>query len=363
MGGKLFKGISIPMDKIKHDTIKKEILEIISNNLQKNIYKIEEVKFIKNKTSFNDIDFIFDYDRNKFGIANPIRIILFSESESGNFSNIFQNGPIISCLYKKQYHIDFMIVENNANIPFKNYSSMQYYYDYELGNFLGKIAKRFNCTLKPTGLYFTPRNLITGEKFNSAKDIFLTNNIENISNFLGYNISKYFQGFENENEFFEYLGSSLNFKAEYYVSDELSKSTSRLRDKKRPKYQRFLEYYNIDYARDRMNKDSTSFKLPYKECIQRCKDFNLIESTELILNKLNEYNLHKELLKLNSLKFNGDICSTVTGLQKEKLGEFIVSYKECINAKIEFFLFVQNNDSLTIKNSILNFYEKGYKIK
>lgn len=361
MGGKLFKGKSVPMNRVEHDIIQKEILNIISNALEIDRYKIEEVKFMKDKTSFNDIDFIFDYYRAKLNNNPLIDLISF---ESNLFSNIFHNGPIISCLYKEKYHIDFMLVEykneEKKPIPFSNFISMQYYYDYEMGNFLGKIAKRFNCTLKPSGLYLTARNLVTNEKFEN-KNIFLTNDIEKISNFLGYSISKYFEGFETENNFFEYLGTSKNFNARFYVADELSKSTSRLRDIKRPKYQRFLEYYNLVYNRDRKSKDSTTFKLPYKYCIERCERFNLMNNSEIIFEQLNKINLFNELLRLNSYKFNGNICIEITGLKDKELGNFIYCYKEYIGNDNNFLFFVQYNDSKTIRDSILNFYDNVYK--
>jgi hypothetical protein len=252
MGGKLFKGKSVSMNRNEHDIIKEEIVKIISDSILENLYKIEEVKFMRDKMTFNDIDFIFDYDHIQLN-NNPLINLLYLESDY--FSEIYHNGPIISCLYKEKYHIDFMMVEykNKNSIPFSNFISMQYYYDYEFGNFAGKIAKRFNCTLKPSGLYLTAKNILSDEKFEN-KNIFLTNDIYTISNFLGYNLKRYLEGFETENDFFEYLGTSPNFNSRFYVADELSKSTSRLRDKKRPKYERFLQYYDLVYEDSRTKK-------------------------------------------------------------------------------------------------------------
>ena len=140
----------------------------------------------------------------------------------------------------------------------------------------------------------------------------------------------------------------------------MSKSTSRLRDNKRPKYKRFLKYYDLDYDRDRKSKESTCFKLPYKYCIERCKRFNLIDSTEEIYEQLNKFQLSLELNKLNSLKFNGNLISNLTGLRNKELGEFIISFKrDKFNSdENKFRNYLESNDFRTIEDSILEHYQR-----
>eukprot|EP01038_Epipyxis_sp_PR26KG_P014592 gene14592-19593_t len=184
--------------------------------------------------------------------------------------------------------------------------------------------------------------------------VMLTNNVEEICDYLHLNYEQWSKGFSNNLEIFEWLTKCRFFKASAFHS---LNSDHRKRLKIRPFYQAFLDYIsslkdfnNITNATNDNNISITVTSVgigtgaidnektgerQFNYQLQSIKDFNkqyLLD--EIIANK--------ELLKERSNKFNGKLLMSKYLIPQLEVGVFIIGFKSYI---------ISNNNNNKCSNS------------
>ena len=170
------------------------------------------------KETFGDMDIL--YSGNAFD-PNMVKSV-FSPTE------IVSNGEVISFDYQ-ELQIDLI------NTKTMGYSLAYYSYN-DLGNLIGKLARRFGLKHGHTGLRLPLRY---GDHFTA--EILVTTNHREALEFLDLDVDRFDAGFEDLQEIFEYVASSRYFNPNAYKLENIS-AKGRVRDRKRSTYQAFLQF-------------------------------------------------------------------------------------------------------------------------
>lgn len=149
------------------------------------------------------------------------------------------NGNVLTFDFE-QFPIDLILIDE------EDWEMAPYFYNYDpLGSLVGKIAKKFDLTFSPHGLYFSFRSKGSGV----CRDILVSNNPEQIFRFLGFNFERYQKGFETLHSIFKFIVSSSHFNGDFFALENLS-SKKRNSMSKRKRYLKFLVY--IEKKRSRI---------------------------------------------------------------------------------------------------------------
>lgn len=333
MGGKLLNKIfGLPEKRLSKEEFLGISNEIISKSksLCPNL-KIGIIPWFKNKENFSDLDLLCEVINHN----NPW--IAFAKNISD--FNPHVNGGIISFPYK-EFQVDLITVGS------ENYETSRNYYNCENGNFLGRLAYNLGLRYKHSGLYLNLPLSYWDKSLpeNQFKEILITKDLKQIFNILGFNLEKFYEGFNNENEMYEWIINSYYFHPSYFKFESLNHQ-NRTRNKKRPIYQKFVEICEKE--------DENSYLIQKPNML----DLVLHDYPEIkneIEKVREEILIHSERKK----KFNGKIINEVLGgLEGEKLGKFIISFKR---KHQNFNEFLDNHNQTEIYAEILNHYSNFY---
>ncbi|CAF1367279.1 unnamed protein product [Didymodactylos carnosus] len=100
----------------------------------------------------------------------------------------------------------------------------------DLCGFVGNIYNKIGLKYSQQGLWMN----IHAEEFNhstSSAELFLSNNVKQIFDFLGYDYQTYINGFDNETDSFAWIKSTKYFKRKYF--DDQQKHRNRMLVRKR----------------------------------------------------------------------------------------------------------------------------------
>lgn len=247
------------------------------------------VREIKSKIDFGDIDFIYCSCKDDIFFAELIK----TEYE---YHGHIKNGNITSFAIGDNHQIDIIRMSETHRD-----SALNYYNDNDKGNLIGVIYNRLGFIFGHTGLDLRL----------PFDRLHLTHDFNMILAFLKYPsfvIEKMKSGFQNYDEMFEMVMQSPYFDNEYYQFENLN-NENRTRNRKRKTYQSFVEYLEshqkktLPFSKEKMMYDALIFFNKEKEYIS-------------LMQRQEANRLHRE-------RFNGDLISEITGLQREGLGNFI----------------------------------------
>lgn len=282
------------------------LVEEVINKFDIFLYnRVEVIQSYNNKESFGDMDILYStYD------DNPISKSCFRQLFQPN--ELVQNTNVISLDYK-QFQIDFIHVSKEEF----DYA-LNYFGNNDLGNLIGKIARQFGLKHGHNGLFLPLR-----DGNNMFAEVILTLDYNKSLEFLGLDVDRYKQGFNELSDIFEFVSKSPYFNPDKYKLENLS-NKGRVRDKKRTTYQEFLKYCETltgEYWIS--NEDKTVYFehifFYYPEAYEDYK----IQMARLAM------------VKYSKEKFNGDIVSNLTGLTDKDLGKFMSYIKDDFNFRKE----------------------------
>lgn len=329
MGGKaLSYGLTSRCDKDKFLRVSDEV----TNELRKTFDRAEVTKFTNDKSDFGDIDIIVSLSESVNDIKGYIQSV-FKPNE------IYENSEC--------YSFDYDSVQ--IDLIFCDLSDFDCFYSYfgynDLGNYVGKLAHSFGIKYGTTGLYMN--HVFRNEKIK----IPISRDQRKIYDFFGLDYDKKLSGFNNIEEIFHFVMSSKYFNGEMMKLENLNR-INRERDKKRPSYNKFIEFIEKNPKRNQYepNRDKKSyFKLI-------CDYFPEANIERAIIEF--EYKTIKK--KLSSYIFNGNIVSEITGLKGKELGNFIAHFQFVMSDYIAdsgvFEDFVISNGDDGIRNLISETY-------
>jgi hypothetical protein len=255
-----------------------------------NVNRCGIIPAYREKESFGDCDLLYSTYDNK-----PIdsRIL----GELFNTTNVSRNSEVTSIEYK-EIQIDFI------HIPNDHYDYAFRFFSYnDFGNLASKLFRYFGLKHGHMGLH-----LVLRDGDNKFGEILLSLDHDRALQFVGLDPATFNAGFDNLKELFDYVVTSPQYSPEWYLLENVS-AAGRIRDKKRPTYQKFLEY-GLSYTGPSATKvvDKSIF-------LEQIFDFfpEAYPAYKDVMQRLAMQKMVKE-------KFNGDILSTWTGLAGKELG-------------------------------------------
>lgn len=288
---------------------------------------------------FNKIHLIKSYhDKLDHGDAD----FLVSEPKSSNHrldkevlgAELIQNNQNITSYLINGFQVD--IINTNRNY----FTSSVFYYDYDpLGNLLGKLTHKFRMSLGYNGLYYTLRD---NENTYKLGEIQISTDERRIIEFLGLDWERRKQGFNTQEEIFDYVISSKYFDARIFSFENMN-HIARTRDKKRKSYNQFMSYIE-----------------PYKDKVY---DWPLIEERLGLVNQcfpevklfeqINELKEKRRQAEELAEKFNGTLVIEWTGITGKALGQLLGEYKK------NYHQLIKDESAENIKKHFLEWYKEN----
>lgn len=294
MGGKAFKDAVRINSKEEYQNLFNEQKEIF-NHITNDLYLPRQ---LTSKTSFGDLDIILSKDYID-QIAEKLESLDFPLLITRNKLTEEITYNVISYLYDNKYQVDLIFINNDSI----NYA-IDYFSFGDQGNISGMLLRKYSVKNSFTGLYFIYRQ----DNGNYKKDILIFDKYEDYLKLLDLDVQKFNEGFNTQEEVFEWITSSSFFESNIYELKKLN-NKRRSRDSKREYYTNFLKYLSdkdLPYESNKFLKlDTEEFKQRYIEC-----------------------DLEYEELKQFKNKFNGFLVTNLRKLEGESLGKFMSNFRK-----------------------------------
>lgn len=310
-------------------TISAEVMEKLIRNIDA-VNRCDLIEAYRTKESFGDADILYSTSPGQ-GIHTADIQRVFNPNE------IVKNGDVISFDYK-ELQIDLIYSPGDCYEYALNYFSFN-----DLGNLVGKLAKRFNLSHGHKGLYLPLR-----DGTNMFDSILITHDHAATLKFVGLNPDTFAAGFDTLEEIFNFVATSPQYNPEIYALENIS-SIGRIRDKKRDTYRKFLEF----------GSNFTGSVTPYVKGFDKSiflerifKAFpDALPRFQAAVHKLTVQRAVKE-------KFNGSLVSEMTKLTGQELGNFMKLLKNDFNFTTEVLLYL---DPYQIETKVLVKFNEVFK--
>ncbi|CAF1137716.1 unnamed protein product [Rotaria sordida] len=323
MGGNALKNVvTRRYSRAEYFILKERIL----NKLQGRIDQYDVPKEFPCKESFGDLDVLMVCP-SSINIQNLIEE-LFHPTE------MCHNGDVCSFDFE-QFQIDFILVSKEQ---FEN--AIVYLSYSDLGGLIGNICHKIGLKYGLQGLWM---NVHTKEfdPTTTSTRLMLSTNIKDIFNFLGYNYDQYIKGFENENEFFQWIIEGKYFRSLYFDDNQLNHA-HRQRTSKRPIYIKFREYLNKQNLNETFEDQNELIRYVREQALIY---FNKQEDYERGLNQREEKRLFRE-------KYSGRLFSDIDDKQHMIPVHMKNFERRFAQTDEEFHKWIMDNDHQTIKTEI-----------
>lgn len=285
--------------------LNKEEYEDVAKKLGDSFLWGEVIKSYEDKSSFGDLDFLYPigwgYEDSGYvatrlmesGFHLPVPFVKNSDITSYGIST-----------HKGVFQVDFV------GVPEESFSFAYNYFAYnDLGNLLGRVARRIGLKLGHNGLWFiqyAPEN----DTVKLAEHL-LTADWDEAIEHLGYEVERYHKGFKSLPDIFDFVMSSRFYDFNKFDLTQRNYK-ARVRDAKRPNYRAFLEYANAHPC---------EYKI---DTVEHYRTYSFGRFPKLYEDYFDVLDKHQEHLKFK-LKYNGKIVSSITGLKGKELGKFMTS--------------------------------------
>jgi hypothetical protein len=321
MGGNAFKDKTVrlsPAEYFDYSTeVKLTLMSLFSGR------EIRIVPAYATKPDFGDLDLLMESDNLPPTWMKDIQ-------EAFEVEESFKNGEVFSFLYRN-FQTDVILASKSHYSFAFNYLAWN-----DLGNLIGRVAHKAHLKFGHRGLTYPFRD---GNYL--IDDILVTQDFNAALRFLGYDAARFQAGFETLEDIFEYATSTPYFNRYAYALENLS-HVMRVRDRKRPTYQRFVQWLETNPRLSPPIKRTPEEWLA--EAIRVFPDFE---------ERLADAKYKEAQRKIIKHRFNGQIVRDLTGLEDKALGAFIQYLKGQLP---DFNGFILANDSATIRFFIQDHY-------
>ena len=229
-----------------------------------------------------------------------------------------QMGPVLDIVWNLQgYNVLIAYLGQNVQVDLNivgegNMDFAFWYFSYnDLGNLIGRIAHRQGLKFGHDGLWYPHRINTT-----AVGDYLLTNDIEKALWYLGFDVQKYFDGFENLEDMFRWVVDCVNFEGAAYPLEHRNHK-ARTRDSKRKNYNAFLEWlYNGGFDLTWVESDKGDWlKTHFMHWPELKKQYDAAEE-----------NFKRRAMW--KVRFGGEVAMALTGLKDRELGLFVSYLRE-----------------------------------
>lgn len=258
----------------------------------------------RSKEDFGDLDVVIEKEH-----ASRERLEDFART-FGHARQIVVNGPVLSYDHRSTPSDETGFQVDLIRTPSQEFDVSLAYFSYnDLGNLIGRIAHKMGFSYGHRGLLYPMR-----DGTHLIGTVHMSSDFEQCLGFLGYNASRFREGFEGREEIYEYVVSSPYFNPSIYLLENRN-HTSRTRDRKRPTYMGFLEYLRSLPAQE-------YFRFPEEKSAWLPKAFEEFEGFEARVGEV----LSRHALSARVKEaFNGKIMAERTGLSGKALGAFMAN--------------------------------------
>ena len=232
MGGNALKEYTSRKKRDEYQVIVDSVLQVLRDDHRAHA---EELPYYRTKETFGDADILVD---NTGLDTSPVTHLgkrmpqwfasVLKDFDSNHF---YLNSPVYGFAYQ-----DLQIDLITCN-PDEFDSSLNYYAWNDLGNLMGRIAHKMGFKYGHRGLEHVMRH----DDSHAYGSVLITNNVDEILSFLGYEPRVFHDGFDTLEQVWQYASSSRYFNPAIYQLDNLN-SKSKVRDKKRTTYMGFLKW-------------------------------------------------------------------------------------------------------------------------
>lgn len=259
MGGALLKTWNLPEKRIhssEYEKIKNELIEKLTQDSYMTdqfgdddepfLLHFTSAPYVRDKETHGDLDLIagrFNYKgcttHWKLKSGKTTDFSVYIQEQFGY--KPFVNDKVYSFPYKG-FQIDVTFC-NMGDIPsYVSYSSWG-----DLGNIMGRVFHKMGLHYGHSGLSFWIRqglfdsNLQWSDSDHLYDKVVLTKDTKEICEIGGFDYNRWKQGFDTEQEAFDFVIDSKYFNKELFELENLN-HTNRTRNRKRGMYMRFIEY-------------------------------------------------------------------------------------------------------------------------
>lgn len=298
MGGNALKEFGIETrraDKYEYFKLTEEVTKVLdANNIANRI-----TRSVRNKSSYGDADILVEHNPYCEGKPDWVWNI---KRYFGEDTPVFSNGGVYSFPYKN-FQVDFITIE------WGNVSICDSYFAFSSGMLMGRILAMFGIKYGHNGLWYKIKY-----NGNTIKEIKLTSDPKIVFEIGGFDYAKFQEGFESEEEFFLWIMSSKYFTKSLFQFENLDHK-NRTRNRKRPDYNRFLQFIDSHLGNEIIVLDESPRN-------------KLLSYFPTIVDAENEAIAEAKKAEELAQKFNGNIVMEITGLTGKDLGDYISFFKK-----------------------------------
>lgn len=342
MGGNLLKTWNLPEKRIPTDEyirIQNELLDkfqqdrSISRMVGPSSIKLigssrgVVAPYIRNKETHGDLDIIMGSYQD-----SDVVVEWKGEQDFGKYLEKefgykpFKNSNVYSFPYDGfQVDVTFHpISEFNMAVDYSSWG--------DLGNIMGRVFHKMGLHFGHSGLSFWIRqglfdnNLQWSDSDHIYDKVVLTRDMQEICEIGGFDCSRWMQGFDTEQDAFEFVVDSKYFDPDLFKLENLN-HTNRTRNRKRGMYMRFMEYVadsnRVGEPFRSKHEYSLMMQCKFPQLQRAIAEFRLLYEVDKVIKEKVNGKLVMEWLDLseNDGKLVGQIMNKVRELDKYKLLE------------------------------------------
>jgi len=283
--------------------------------------RMEMIQAYKNKETFGDLDIIiedFENHRTRNWIkenqeALGVNVLVQNKPKS---EKIKETEPYSVLGFGGELQVDLIFT------PSRYFdSSLNYFTFNDLGNMIGRTAASMGLRYGHKGLLY--RLYDNENKSQIVKEMVISQDLNLILTFLGYDYEQYQKGFNTVENIIEFAASSKYLNVNYFKLENRNYK-SRVRDKKRKNYRLLLSY--LDENELGSKNAIASYEEGLKYATTFFPDFGDKLALEVKNNIKNKKNAKKNREIIKS-KFSNLIVSKITGLVGKPLGYLLESIR------------------------------------
>lgn len=254
--------------------------------------RAEVIKSYSSKADFGDMDVLVDTQRLP---GDWQERVLAHFAPNAHVSN----GPVLSFDFR-----DFQVDLIGHSGPVYDFASCYYAFN-DLGNLIGRIARRLGFKFGHDGLHYVLRDAENESRV--IKTLLVTQDFDLALDFLGYESWLFHYGFTDLSDLFGYVASGKYFDANVFLLENRGHK-ARVRDRKRPTYMAFLKW---------VREQSLPEPVPVYKNTELGRSFDFFDGFRKRYADAFEQNRLALALKA---RFNGRIVAELTGLSGKGLG-------------------------------------------
>lgn len=234
---------------------------------------------------------------------------------------LVDNGPVLSLDYRESptaqmgFQVDLILTPSDEF----NFS-LAYFSFNDLGNLIGRTAHKMGFKYGHNGLIYPFR-----EGTRMFGEVLVSRDLDQSLVFLGYDPSRFHQGFDRLEDIFNYVAHSAYFNPSIFLLENRNHA-SRTRDRKRKTYREFLEWI-AEHSELRTypwaDREDEGARAQEKQHFLNQAQAHFPEFT----GRLDEIKRQRDVSAAVRARFNGERISAWTGLEGPPLSQFMAQLR------------------------------------